>query len=146
MYESSRRDTLKPWTTLEIEALRYLGPRVGGRECAESLDRSYESVRSKAKQIGVPLRRTSFDPKLTQGTRPAVLQRVRELAEAPLCPACAKRYVSVRLTGLCAPCHWERRVAVHEDEIARLEAQRTLWAARSKLQRRRRSLILLEES
>ena len=69
-----------------------------------------------------------------------VLRRIRELTEAELCPACGKRLIGVRRTGLCGRCHFEGLVTVHEEEIARLEGQRELWAARSKLRRRRREL------
>jgi hypothetical protein len=48
--------------------------------------------------------------------------------------------VTVLRTGLCGRCHLEALAAAHEEKIARAEAQRVLWAARSKLQRRRRAL------
>ena len=50
----------------------------------------------------------------------------------------------MKRTGLCGRCHFQGLVAVHEEEIARLEGQRELWAARSKLQRRRRELGKLD--
>jgi hypothetical protein len=70
----------------------------------------------------------------------ATLRRVRELSEASLCPACGFRFIGVKLTGLCGPCHVKGLKTVHEEEIKRVEAQRDLWAARSRLQRRRRQL------
>ena len=81
-------------------------------------------------------RQTDFRPL----AGPTVLRRIRELTEAELCPACGKRLIGVRRTGLCGRCHFEGLVTVHEEEIARLEGQRELWAARSKLRRRRREL------
>jgi hypothetical protein len=47
---------------------------------------------------------------------------------------------------MCGPCHVERRIALHEQHIDEIEAQRDLWAARSKLQRRRRAVIQVEGS
>ena len=73
-----------------------------------------------------------------------MLRRIRELTEAELCPACGKRLIGVKRTGLCGRCHFEGLVTVHEEEIARLEGQRELWAARSKLRRRRRELEKLD--
>jgi len=135
---------VKPWTTLEIEALRYLGPRLGGRESCDALQRSYESVRCQAWRLGIRLRKTC-DAKMTQ-LNGSLLHEVSRLAHAPLCPACGKRYVTVPSTGMCGPCHVERRVALHQQHIDEQEAQRELWAARSKLQRRRRALIRVRGS
>lgn len=132
---------MRPWTHAEEEALRILGPQIGGPACAKALDRSVEAVRMRAKRLGVGLgKRRTLDPILTRSRSEAVLRRVRELTTAELCPACGKRFVGVRSTGLCGRCHFEGLVTVHEEEIARLEGQRELWAARSKLRRRRREL------
>lgn len=132
---------MRPWTHAEEEALRVLGPRIGGPACAEAFDRSVEAVRMRAKRLGVSLRRSrTLDPILTRSRSGVVLRRIRELTAAELCPSCGKRFVGVRSTGLCGRCHFQGLVAVHEEEIARLEGQRELWAARSKLQRRRREL------
>lgn len=135
----------RPWTHAEEEALRILGPQIGGPACAVAFDRSVEAVRLRAKRLGVSLRRRrTSDPILTRSRSGAVLQRIRELTEAELCPACGKRLIGVRRTGLCGRCHFHGLVAVHEEEIARLEGQRELWAARSKLRRRRRELENLD--
>jgi hypothetical protein len=132
---------LKPWTTLEIEALRYLGPRIGGREAAAALGRSHKSVKCQASRLGVTLSRRENGEADLRLTPEAVTARVRQLALAPICPACGFRYVTVARTGMCAPCHVERRIALHEQQIDEIDAQRDLWAARSKLQRRRRAII-----
>ena len=133
-----------PWTHTEEEALRILGPQIGGPACAEALGRSVEAVRMRAKRLGVSLRRRrTYDPILTRSRSEAVLRRIRELTAAELCPACGKRLIAVKRTGLCGRCHFEGLVAVHEEEIARLDGQRELWAARSKLRRRRRELEAL---
>ena len=131
---------MKRWTTHEIEALRYLAPRLGGKACASAFERSLKSVERKAAQLGVSLRRRSCGGTTGEACSPAVLKRVRELSLAELCPACGTRPISVRRTGLCARCHFEGLRMAHEDGIAKLEGQRELWAARSKLQRRRREL------
>ena len=75
-----------------------------------------------------------------QQQTPAVLRRVAEIIDAELCPSCGKRAIGVKSTGLCGPCHYDRLREVHEEEIAKVEGQRALWAARSKLRRRRASL------
>lgn len=138
---------MRPWTHSEEEALRILGPQIGGPACAEALDRSVEAVRMRAKRLGVSLgKRRTLDPILTRSRSEAVLRRIRELTTAELCPSCGKRFVGVRSTGLCGRCHFESLVAVHEEEIARLEGQRELWAARSKLRRRRHELRKLERT
>lgn len=136
---------MRPWTSAELEALRILAPVLGGPGCARSFERSHSAIKQKASELGVSLRRprghqTDFRPL----AGPTVLRRVRELTEAELCPACGKRLIGVKRTGLCGRCHFEGLVAVHEEEIARLEGQRELWAARSKLRRRRRELEKLD--
>ena len=68
---------------------------------------------------------------------PAVLRRVVEIVNGQLCPACAKRAIGVKSTGLCGPCHYDHLRQAHEEAIAEREAQRRLWAARSKLHRLR---------
>jgi hypothetical protein len=138
---------MRSWTHSEEEALRILGPQIGGPACAEALDRSVEAVRMRAKRLGVSLgKRRTLDPILTRSRSEAVLRRIRELTEAELCPACGKRLIGVKRTGLCGRCHFQGLVAVHEEEIARLEGQRELWAARSKLRRRRRELGKMDQA
>lgn len=135
---AGRRVAKRPWDSAELEALRILAPVLGGRGCAEAFGRSHSAIKQKAAELGISLRRprscqTDFRP----SAGPAVLRRVRELARAVLCPACGKRFVAVSSSGLCGRCHYDALVAVHEEEAAKLEGQRALWAARQKLQRRR---------
>jgi hypothetical protein len=132
---------VRPWTSAELEALRILAPVLGGRGCARAFERSHSAIKQKARELGVSLRRpkgcqTDFRPL----AGPTVLTRIQELTDAELCPACGKRLIGVKRTGLCGRCHFQGLVTVHEEEIARLEGQRELWAARSKLRRRRREL------
>ena len=134
---------MRPWTHAEEEALRVLSP-LGRKACAAALDRSELSVKWKADQISVSLRRRGFQPNADQGSE-ATMRLVREAALADLCPACAKRPIGVKRTGLCGPCHLEALKMVHVEEIAKADAQLELWAARSKLLRRRRKLASLEE-
>ena len=129
---------MKPWTTGDLEVLRYLGPRVGGRETAAALGRPYEAVRKQAQRAGVALRRRDNVPTLSQAPE-RVLRRIRELATAPLCPACGKRPASVSTTGLCAPCHHETRVALAEEALAAEEALRRRATARQRLHRLRKA-------
>ena len=98
------------------------------------------SVQQAARRLGVSLRRRSSECYPSGACSEAGLRRARELMAAPLCPACAMRPVGVRRTGLCWRCHLEALRLVLEEEIARLDGQRALWASRSKLRRRRSSL------
>ena len=135
--------TYLPWTHAEEDALRVLSP-LGGKACALAFDRTLKSIERKAARLGVSLRRRTCGGNPGE-TSPATLRRVRELSEASLCPACGFRFAGVKATGLCGLCHVKRLRAVHEEEIVKAEAQRELWAARSKLQRRRRELASLRQ-
>ena len=116
------------------------------RALAEAFDRPERSIENKARRLGVSLRLRGCSGLPESALSEASLRRARELMEAPLCPACGKRPAGARRTGFCWRCHLGALRAVHEEEIARLEGQRALWAARSKLQRRRRELRVGEEA
>ena len=133
---------MRSWTHAEEEALRYLS-HLGARACSEAFERPIESIKHKARQLGVSLRRRKRGPDLALSGE-TVLRRIRELSEASMCPGCGFRFAGVKSTGLCGICHVKRLKAVHEDEIVKIEAQRELWAVRSKLQRRRRELEAVE--
>lgn len=127
---------MRSWTHAEEEALRFLASRLSGPELAAAFGRSHQAIRHKAWRLGIVLSGEGCGTDLEQQS-PAVLRRVVEIIHAELCPSCGKRAIGVKSTGLCGPCHYERLREVHEEEIARLDAQRELWAARSKLHRRR---------
>jgi hypothetical protein len=127
---------MRSWTHAEEEALRYLASRLSGPELASAFGRTHQAIRNKAWRLGIELTGSSCGTDLGQQS-PAVLRRVVEIINAELCPCCGKRSIGVRSTGLCGPCHYERLREVHEEEIAKADAQRELWAARSKLHRRR---------
>ena len=127
---------MKFWTHAEEEALRYLASRLSGPELAVAFGRSHQAIRNKAWRLGVELTGQSNGTDLGQQT-PAVLRRVVEIINGQLCPACAKRAIGVKSTGLCGPCHYDHLRQAHEEAIAEREAQRRLWAARSKLHRLR---------
>lgn len=128
---------MRYWTTAELAALRHLAPLLGCRGLAEALGRSERSVERQAARQGISLRRKKSGGAAGDDLSPAALKRIRELAVATLCPACGKRPVGVKATGLCWKCHYDALCAVHEEAAAKLEGQRALWAARQKLQRRR---------
>ena len=133
---------MRSWTHAEEEALRVLAP-LGGRYIANVMDRSHQSVRNRAVVLGVKLGRkcSATNPQqVAPTTDPAALRLVASLATADLCPACGKRPIGVKRTGLCGPCHLEALKCAHEEEIAKADAQRELWAARAKLARRRKAL------
>ena len=127
---------MRHWTHAEEEALRYLASRLSGPELAVAFGRSHDAIRCKAWALQISLTGKSSHTNLTQQT-PAVLRRVVEIINGQLCPACAKRAIGVKSTGLCGPCHYDHLRLAHEEEIAEREAQRRLWAARSKLHRLR---------
>ena len=128
---------MRPWTTSEEEALRHLA-HLGASALSIAFERPMRSIENKAKRLGISLKRRAPEYNTSTACSEAGLRRARELMAAPLCPACGKRPAGVHKTGLCWRCHLEALRVVHEEEIARLEGQRALWAARSKLQRRRR--------
>jgi hypothetical protein len=130
----------RPWTRKDELALAYLGPRIGGVACAEAFDRSHVAIRRKAYQLRIVLKRKSLGTtKALDCDSPRVARRLVEIAMAPLCPACAKYPATHRKTGLCEVCHWKALTTEHELEIEKIEAQRALWAARSKLYRLRQA-------
>ena len=74
------------------------------------------------------------------------MRKIAEVSQANLCPACAKRPIGVKRSGLCGVCHLEALKTIHEEEIAKADMQRDLWASRSKLRRRRCSLAEMQDS
>ena len=138
--------TYQSWTHAEEEALRVLAP-LGCKACAEAFDRSESSTWSKAHHLGVRFGgRKSLARDLHDGAHgPAVLRRIQDALTAALCPACAMRWIGVAKTGLCGPCHLEALTRIHEEAIATADQQRALWAARSKLRRRRKSLAEMQD-
>jgi hypothetical protein len=127
---------MRPWTTAEEEALRHLS-HLGTRALAEAFERPARSLENKARRLGLSLKRRSSECFSSGSCSEAGLRRARQLMAAPLCPGCAKRPIGVHRTGLCWSCHLEALRLVHEEQIARIDGQRALWAARSKLRRRR---------
>ena len=130
----------RPWTRKDELALAYLGPRIGGVACAEAFDRTLVAIYRKAYQLRITLKRKNVGRiKAGDCGSPRITRRLVEIAMAPLCPACARHPAMHRKTGLCEVCHWKALTADHELEIAKLEEQRALWAARSKLYRLRQT-------
>jgi hypothetical protein len=127
---------VRSWTHAEEEALRYLASRLNGPELAVAFGRTHQAIRHKAWRLGIELTGDDCGTDLEQQS-PAVLRRIVEIINAELCPCCCKRAIGVRSTGLCGPCHYERLREVHEEEIAKADAQRDLMASRAKLYRRR---------
>jgi hypothetical protein len=136
---------MRSWTHAEEEALRYLASRLSGPELAVAFGRTHAAIKIKASKLGIRIG-ANEDTHRIPPTSPAVLKRVVEIIHAELCPACGKRAIGVKSTGLCGPCHYEKLREVHEEEIARVEAQRDLWAARSKLRRRREAAATAGEA
>lgn len=135
----------RPWTRKDELALAYLGPRIGGVACAEAFDRSHVAIRRKAYQLRIVLKRKNVGTiKAHDCGSDRIARRLVEIAMAPLCPACARYPAMHRKTGLCEVCHWKALIADHELEIAKIEEQRALWAARSKLYRLRQATPALE--
>jgi hypothetical protein len=135
---------MRPWTTSEEDALRHLA-HLGARALAEAFERPMRSIENKAQRLDVSLKRRSSEYILSTACSEAGLRRARELMAAPLCPGCAKRPIGVRRTGLCWSCHLEALRLVHEENIARIDGQRALWASRSKLRRRRAAVASIVE-
>ena len=129
---------MRHWTHAEEEALRILAP-LGGPALALAFDRSLSSIHHRASALRISLRRKSLGSN-SGVSSPATMKLIRRFAQASLCPACAKRPIGVKESGLCGKCHMDALRAVHEEAIAEADAQRALWASRAMLHRRRQSL------
>lgn len=127
---------MRSWTKAEEEALRYLASRLSGPELAVAFGRTHQAIRNKACRLGIELSGKSSATDLQQHPQ-ATIRRILEIINADLCPCCGKRTIGVVSTGLCGPCHYDHLRLAHEEAIAEREAQRRLWAARSKLHRLR---------
>jgi len=114
----------QPWTIGELHALVALADH-GTREVATMLGRSPESVRCKAKQIHISVRRTTkiHDPDLTL----AAVERIGATRPEILCPACGARLATIVTSGLCGVCHKQRLIDGHRQrqaEIHEADAER----------------------
>jgi hypothetical protein len=138
-----------PWTTAEIKLLR-ANSSLGASALAAMLGRTPASVRRAAVRYRVSLRSPGERRGLVLGQPRGVslkrdlradLARDRRLAElvarnlslprdADLCPACARRPITVHSTGLCGVCHMKKLAEAHRDALAEIAAQRELLAAR----------------
>lgn len=68
------------------------------------------------------------------------IERTKPIEDrTPLCPACSKRPVR-KTIGLCDVCYREGMADAHDEEFAKLNAQRRLWTSRQRLKRLRREL------
>lgn len=155
---------IQPWTSREIATLRACAAR-GARSLAEDLDRTVASVKAKAHEQGISLRRKGSRRGLVLGqprgmrlseVAPAdevrtlvasgridmavVAERMRldAVGELALCPSCGKRPATNRRTGFCEVCY-KRLLSKHlMDELAVWEAQRDQWVAQQLVSRARR--------
>jgi hypothetical protein len=145
-----------PWTTAEIKLLR-ANSSLGASALAAMLGRTPASVRRAAVRYRISLRASGERRGLVLGQPRGVslkrdlradLARDRRLAElvarnlslpldADLCPACARRPITVHSTGLCSVCHLRKLADAHRDAVAEIEARRELLAARQQLHRAR---------
>lgn len=134
----------RPWSSAELAALRYLAGRLSGPDLAAAFGRSPGAIRQQAARLGVSLRRRENDETLLRlPAGETIANRVRELTQAALCPACGVRFISVHATGLCGACHYHHLRIAQEEEIAKAEAALAYAAAKSKLYRRRRKLAVM---
>lgn len=108
--------TAQPWTTGELQVLRsfaQLGPSV----IAVLLDRTDDSVKNKAKELGISLAVTGIDVDVASlSTR--MLTRIREVPGLQVCPMCGKRLASMRATGMCRCCHLDQLIALREEQLS----------------------------
>lgn len=132
---------MRPWTTAEEQALRELCG-FGLEACSLWLDRPTKSVEHKAYRLGLSLKVSRHDPAVICGGSLGVslIARVKASVDASLCPSCGKRPVGVKSTGLCGVCHRRHLKSAHDEELAEIQAQRDLWAARKQLQRAREQI------
>jgi len=117
----------------ELKVLR-LFHTLGARGVAQLLARTETSVRSKANEMNISLVVTDEDILVDDQVRD-LLRRVTQSQYLSLCPMCAKRWATMRDTGICRPCHLDRLIAVNEEQLAVENRQRTLAAIRKAKQR-----------
>lgn len=98
-----RGESLRPWTVAEERRLREMAGRVPRREIAWRLRRSNESVRQKAKRMGLSLR--CWEPRCAQ-----------------TCPRCGMARAVMGKSGACRPCELR-------DLIARADADASMAMA-----------------
>jgi len=157
------RAKMRPWTSVELKALREHGS-LGAAALAAELGRTVSAVKCAANRYGVSLRR----PRERRGcllgqprgvrlaellpheddphVRALVIARAALDHEAELCPSCGTRPIRVPRSGLCWPCHHRRLAALHREAVDEIAAQRDLWAARQELKRQRDEFARLETS
>lgn len=116
-----RGEALRPWTSAEERRLRELAGSVPRREVAWLLKRSNESVRQKAKRMGLSLR--CWEPRC-----------------ASTCPRCGMARTEMGKSGACRPCELRDLIAKADadaaDAMARLpqEARATYQRTEARTQ------------
>lgn len=94
-----RGESLRPWTVAEERRLREMAGRVPRREIAWRLRRSNESVRQKAKRMGLSLR--CWEPRCAQ-----------------TCPRCGMARERMGKSGACRPCELRDLIARADADAA----------------------------
>lgn len=115
----TERRGVRSWTVGEEHALTVLAP-LGANQIAELLGRTPRAVRHKASRMGVSVKkdRETFGTVLAQ----SVIDYVRRRDPEMLCPWCGERLVSIKSTGLCGVCHYQKLKEAHDRAYAELAA------------------------
>lgn len=107
---------IKPWTSQEITIVKHYGP-LGSSLLAALLDRSIDSIESKAKELRISLVIANDDVDVSELVD-RILTRIKEAPELQLCPMCGKRLATMRATGMCRCCHLDQLIALREEQLA----------------------------
>jgi hypothetical protein len=124
----------KPWTMSEIKVMR-LFASLGSKGVAQLLDRSVSSVSKQAQDHAISLEASKDDINIDDEVL-NLLHRVVESQRLSICPMCGRRWATMKDTGICRPCHLDRLIALHQEQIDVEVRQRALTAARKEKQRR----------
>lgn len=120
--------TTRAWTTGELQVLKTYAS-LGASTVAALLERSISSVEHKAREVRISLEVTREDIDVTSASA-RLLAKVREIPGLAICPLCAKRFATMKSTGMCRSCHLEQLIALREEQLAEEIRLRTLTKLR----------------
>lgn len=125
---------MRSWTTSELKVMR-LFAGLGVEAVAHLLDRSQSAVSKAAAENRISLKVTREDIEISNEVL-SLLERVSETSRLQICPMCGRRWATMRETGVCRPCHLDRLISLHQEQVDVEMRQRALTAARKEKQRR----------
>jgi len=104
------------WTSQEITIIKHYGP-LGSSLLAALLDRSVESIETKAQELRISLV-ISVDDLDVSEIADRILTRIKDAPTLRLCPMCSKRLATMRATRMCRCCHLDQLIALREEQLS----------------------------